>query len=124
MPGNRPTTIAQYIAAQASEAQPHLRQLHAILRSVAPKAQEAIKWNAPFFVEPRFLFSFSAFKRYCVFVPSAEVLAAFAAELASFATTKNFLKLPYDKPLPEALIRRMAKDQLKRVSARKDDAFW
>lgn len=124
MPAKRPTTIAGYIAAQAPVAQPHLRRLHAILKSVAPKAEEAIKWNAPFFVEPRFLFSFSAFKSYCVFVPSAEVLAAFREELASYATTKNFLKLPYDKPLPEALIRRMARHQLKRVSTRTDDAFW
>ena len=124
MAAKRPTTIAGYIAAAAPVAQPHLRQLHAILKSVAPKAGEAIKWGAPFFVEPRFLFSFSAFKSYCVFVPSAETLAAFEEQLASYATTKNFLKLPYDKPLPEALIRRMAKYQLKRVRARTDDAFW
>jgi uncharacterized protein YdhG (YjbR/CyaY superfamily) len=122
--GKRPTTIAGYIAAAPAVAQPHLRQLHALLKDVAPDAQEAIKWGAPFFVEPRFLYSFAAFKTYCVFVPSAETLAAFEKELASYATTKNFLKLPYDKPLPEALLRRIAKYQLNRVRARKDDAFW
>jgi uncharacterized protein YdhG (YjbR/CyaY superfamily) len=124
MAGKRPTTIAGYIAAAPAVARPHLRQLHALLKGVAPDAQEAIKWGVPFFVEPRFLYSFAAFKAYCVFVPSAETLAAFKKELASYAKTKNFLKLPYDKPLPEALLRRIAKHQLKRVRARKDDAFW
>ena len=57
-----PTTIAEYIGAAPREGQPHLRRLYAILKSVAPEAEEAIKWGTPFFVEPRFLFAFSAHK--------------------------------------------------------------
>ena len=60
MASKRPTTIAEYIEAAPREGQPHLRRLYAILKSVAPKAEEAIKWGTPFFVEPRFLFAFSA----------------------------------------------------------------
>jgi len=51
MKGNRPTTIAEYIQAAPAEGQPHLRQLYALLKKVAPDAQEAIKWGNPFFVE-------------------------------------------------------------------------
>ena len=39
-------------------------------------------------------------------------------------TTKNFLKLGYDRPLPVALIRRLARRQLEAVQARTDDGFW
>ena len=53
MSSQRPTTIAEYIAAAPAAGQPHLRQLYAILKSVAPQAQEAIKWGTPFFIEPR-----------------------------------------------------------------------
>ena len=60
MPSKRPTTIAEYIRAAPCAAQPHLRRLYAILKGVAPEAEEAIKWGTPFFVEPRFLFAFSA----------------------------------------------------------------
>ena len=60
MASKRPTTIAEYIRAAPREGQPHLRRLYAILKSVAPEAEEAIKWGTPFFVEPRFLFAFSA----------------------------------------------------------------
>ena len=93
MAGKRPTTIAGYMAAAPAVARPHLRQLHALLKGVAPDAQEAIKWGAPFFVEPRFLYSFSAFKSYCVFVPSAETLDAFKNELAAYATILSYWRV-------------------------------
>jgi len=65
MARKRPTTTDEYIQAAPSEGQPHLRRLYAILKSVAPEAEEVIKWGNPFFVEPRFLFAFSAHKAHC-----------------------------------------------------------
>ena len=124
MASKRPTTVAEYIKAAPPEGQAHLRKLRSILRKVAPKAQEAIKWNAPFFIEPRFLFSFNACKAHCNLAPSAEALEAFRSELKEHRTTKFFLQIPYDQPVPEDLVRRIAEYQLKRVSKRKDDAFW
>lgn len=124
MAGKRPTTIAEYIAAAPSAGQPHLRRLHALLKSVAPKAQEAIKWVTPFFVEPRFLFAFSAHKAHLSFAPPATVLAAFRKQLEKHATTQMMLKVPYDAPLPEALIRKMAQRSVRDLRQRKDAAFW
>jgi hypothetical protein len=46
MGGKRPTTIAAYIRAAPRAGQPHLRRLYAILKSVAPEAQETIKWGS------------------------------------------------------------------------------
>ena len=124
MPAKKPATIEQYIAAAPAAGQPHLRKLHALLKAAAPKAQEAIKWNAPFFVEPRFLFSFSAHKAHLDFAPTAELLQRYAGELGEYKATKYMLQVRYDQPLPEALIRRMAKERVKEVRARKDDSFW
>lgn len=124
MAAKRPTTIAEYIEAAPAVAQPHLRRLYAILKSVAPKAEEAIKWGNPFFVEPRFLFAFSAYKAHCSFAPSATALAAFRKELEAYQTTKNFLKLPYDQPVPEDLVRKIAEYRVREVGEREDEAFW
>ena len=124
MASKRPTTIAAYIRAAPREGQPHLRRLYAILKSVAPEAEEAIKWGTPFFVEPRFLFAFSAFKAHCNFAPTAAALKAFRKELQKHKTTKNFLQIPYDEPLPADLIRNIAEYSLREVRERKDDAFW
>jgi uncharacterized protein YdhG (YjbR/CyaY superfamily) len=124
MAAAKPATIAAYIKAAPAAAQPHLRQMHAILKEVAPRATEAIKWGTPFFVEPRFLFGFSAHKAHLSFAPPAATLAHFAKALAAHQTTKMTVKLPYDQPLPEALIRKMAAHSLKIVDERKDDSFW
>jgi uncharacterized protein YdhG (YjbR/CyaY superfamily) len=120
----KPTTIPAYIKAAPAAAQPHLRRIHALLKEAAPQATEAIKWGSPFFVEPRFLFGFSAHKAHLSFAPPAATLAHFAKQLAAFQTTKMTLKLPYDQPLPEALIRKMAAHRVKIVGARQDDSFW
>src|SRR5688500_2523826 len=124
MAGKRLTTIAEYIQAAPREGQPHLRRLYAILKSVAPEAEEAIKWGTPFFVEPRFLFAFSAYKEHLNFAPTAAALKAFRKELEKHRTTKNFLQIPYDEPLPEDLIRKIAEYSLRAVREREDDAFW
>ena len=124
MANKSPTTIDEYIQAAPPEGQPHLRRLYAILKSVAPDAEAAIKWGMPFFVEPRFLFSFSAHKAHCNFAPSAETLEAFGEELEEHKTTKNYLQLSYNKPLPEDLIRKIAEYRLRVVSEREDDSFW
>jgi uncharacterized protein YdhG (YjbR/CyaY superfamily) len=124
MASKRPTTIAEYIRAAPREGQPHLRRLYAILKSVAPEAEEAIKWGTPFFVEPRFLFAFSAHKAHINFAPTAEGLEAFRKELEDHKTTTNFLQLAYNEPLPEALVRKIAEYRVRVVRERGDDAFW
>ena len=84
------------------------------------------KWVAPFFIERRFLLSYSANKAHLNFAPSQAALECFReeAERAGYKTTQNYLQVPYDEALPEALIRKIAKYQLKLVKDRKDESFW
>ena len=124
MASKRPRTIAEYIRAAPLEGQPHLRRLYASLKSVAPKAERVIKWGTPFFIEPRFLFAFSAHKAHVSFAPTATALVTFRKKLEQHKTTKSTITLPYNKPLPEDLIRKIAESCLREVSKRKDDSFW
>lgn len=116
--------VDAYIQAAPQKGQAQLRQLYKILKSVAPDAEETIKWGAPFFVEPRFLFAFSAHKAHLGFAPTAGTMKAFQEELKQHAATRNTLKVAYNEPLPEDLIRRMAEHCVREVSAREDDSFW
>ena len=122
--GRRPTTIAEYIRAAPPKGLPHLRRLYAILKSVAPEAQETLKWGTPFFVEPRFLFAFSAHKAHLDFAPTAAGLDPFRKELEKHKTTQGIFQIPYNRPLPEDLVRKIAERRLRDVRKRKDDAFW
>ncbi len=124
MANQRPTTIDDYIRAAPSAGQPHLRAIHAILKRAAPQAEETIKWGNPFFVEPRFLFAFSAHKAHLNFAPPAAALPRFREELEAHDTTRNMLRIRYDQPMPEDLIRRIAEHSVQVVSERQDDGFW
>jgi uncharacterized protein YdhG (YjbR/CyaY superfamily) len=124
MAGRRPTTIAEYIQSAPVAGRPHLRKLYEILTAAAPHAEQTIKWGVPFFVEPRFLFAFSAFKKHLDFTPTAGTLERFRKELAKHPTTKNTLQVPYDRPLPAALIRKIAKFRVRQVRESDSDSFW
>src|SRR5215831_15786824 len=115
MAHKRPATIPEYIRAAPREGQPHLRKLYAILKRIAPKAKQTIKWGTPFFVEPRFLFAFSAHKAHLNFTPTPAGLAPFRKELKAHKTTKVMLQVPYNESLPENLIRRIAQRRLRDV---------
>lgn len=54
-PAPRYRSIADYIDQAPAAGQPLLRALYALLQHAAPDAKEAIKWNTPFFIEPRFV---------------------------------------------------------------------
>jgi uncharacterized protein YdhG (YjbR/CyaY superfamily) len=120
MPG--PATVTEYIAAAPAQARSHLRQMRAILRKAAPQATEAIKWRSPVFVDRRILFAFAAYRAHLNFMPTASAMKPFRNELAKFRTGKGSIQLPYDKPLPGALIRRIAAFRVREL--RDKDVRW
>lgn len=121
---SKPTIIDEYIQTAPIEGQAQLKQLYAILQEVAPQAQQVIKWGVPFFIEPRFLFAFSAHKKHLNFTPNEAALAHFHEQLAEQIATKGSLQVFYHQALPEALIREIAAYRLKVVSESDSDSFW
>ena len=122
---NKPTTIQEYIDAAPPKGRAHLTEIYTILKSVAPTAEEAIKWGNPFFIEPRFLFAFSAHKEHLGFATTNDAIDPHRSKIKDFEiTTMGILKIPYDKEIPKNLVNAIAKSQLQRVNARKDHNFW
>jgi uncharacterized protein YdhG (YjbR/CyaY superfamily) len=122
MKKTKPTTIAEYISSAPKEAQKHLREMDAILKSVAPRAAEGIKWGSPVFEEKRILFAFAAFKAHLNFMPTPSVMNSFKKELAKYTIGKGSIQFPYDKRLPRTLIRKIAALRLKEL--REKDVRW
>ena len=122
MPKIKPSTVDEYIAAAPQGAQEKLREIRAILKKVAPKAAETLKWGSPVFEEGRILFSYSAHKSHLNFSPTGPAMEPFGEDLAKFKTGKDTIQFPYDKPLPRGLIRRIAVYRAKQV--RESDARW
>lgn len=114
-PASRPTTIDEHLDALEEPARTRLRELRALVREELPRATEAIKWGNPAFVHPRgtILLVISTHRKHANFTVTPSAKGAFAAELEGFETGKGSVKLPYDVPLPEDLLRRMARHRLR-----------
>lgn len=115
-------TVAEYISKAPKEARPHLRALRALLRSVAPKARETLKWSSPVYEEGRILFAFAACKTHVNFMPTPSVIRQFKDRLAGFRTGQGSVQLPYDEPLPKTLLKKMAALRVKEL--REKGARW
>jgi uncharacterized protein YdhG (YjbR/CyaY superfamily) len=122
MPAPKPKTIDEYISTAPTEAQEKLVELLSILKKVAPKATEAVKWGSPVLEEKRILFAFTAFKSHMNFMPTHRTLDHFKKELKEYKTGKDTIQFPYDKPLPKTLIRKIALHRAKDV--RENDSRW
>ena len=108
MTKNRPATVEEYIQAAAPAAQSHLRRMHRIMKSLAPKGTEAIKWGVPVFWARRVLFGFAAYKAHISFGPGEAAIQRFAEELTDYKTGKGTMQIRYDQPFPEELVRKIA----------------
>ena len=118
----KPTTVEEYINIAPKEAQEKLYELRSILKKVVPNATETLKWGSPVFEEKRILFAYTAFKSHLNFMPTRSTLDFFKEELATYTTGKDTIQFPYYKPLPKALIRKIATYRAKDV--KENDARW
>ncbi len=114
--------VDQYIEAAPEKAKEKLHQLRAVLKEVAPDATEKLKWGQPVFEEKRILFSYAAFKSHLNFMPTGPALEPFKKELAAYKTGKDTIQFSYEKPLPVALIKKIAEFRARDV--RENDAKW
>jgi len=122
MPAIKPKTVDEYINAAPAGAQEKLMEIRLILKQVAPKATEALKWGSPVFEEKRILFAYTAFKSHLNFMPTHRTLDYFKKELKEYKIGKDTIQFTYDKPLPKTLIRKIALHRARDV--RENDARW
>lgn len=105
----RPETVDAYIALQDEGAQQKLNEIRSILRSVLPDAEECISWSMPTYRKGRNIIHFAASKKHLGIYPGGEATEEFSAELEDYDVSKGTIRIPYDKDIPEELIRKIAK---------------
>ena len=104
----KPQNIDEYIAAQDEKYQPRLREIREILQKALPDADERISWSMPTYWKGRNIIHFAASKKHLGIYPGDEATATFAEELSGYDISKGTIRIPYNQPLPEELIRRIA----------------
>jgi len=114
----KPRNVEEYIEQLPEISRGKMKQLRAILKSVAPNAKEGLKWGKPVFESEVILFAYSAHKSHWSFIPTGPALKPFERELAKFETKKDSIQFSYDNPIPENLIRKIAEYRKKEVEER------
>ncbi len=105
--------IDAYIAGFPPDVQTILQKTRAVIRKAAPAAQEAMKYGIPTFVQDGNLIHFAGFKSHIGLYPTPSGIVAFKKELAGYASSKGAIQFPLDKPIPYALIEKIAKFRVK-----------
>jgi uncharacterized protein YdhG (YjbR/CyaY superfamily) len=104
-------SVPAYIAAQPRPAQPILRQVRAAIRKALPGAEETLSYKIPTYkLDGRVVLYFAAWKQHFSIYPATRpLLAALGDSLAKYEVQKGTIRFPYTKPVPTALIARIAK---------------
>lgn len=100
-----------YIAAAPEPFRGLLEHLRAVLRQVLPEAEEVIMYNMPGFrIGSAVVASYAAFSKQCGFYCAADALVQYADELAAagLKPTKTGVTFPASKPIPDALVVKLA----------------
>lgn len=108
MPMPKRANVEDYFARLPDAQRPHLEKLRALSRAADPAAREELKWNLPVYVRGANtnLWMLQNFTHHCSlrFSPPFFATQKAAVEAAGFESGAGFLKLPYDRELPVALV--------------------
>ena len=105
------STVAQYIADTPPKARRALKAMRAAIRGAAPGVTERISYRIPTFeLSGKYLLYIAAFKDHVSVYPvTSGMLAKYGDSITKFRHGKGTLRFPLDKPVPAALIRKLAK---------------
>jgi uncharacterized protein YdhG (YjbR/CyaY superfamily) len=108
------TDIDEYLAAVNPKSRALLRKLRKAIHALVPEAEECISYRIPAFrCEGRVIAGFSATSTGCSYYPfSGTTLKTLAKDIASYSHTKSALHFGPDKPLPDALVRKLLKARM------------
>ena len=108
-------TVEEYLAGVPEPARSTLKHIRAVIRSVVPKeTTEVISYRIPMFKYNGMLVGYAAFRNHCSLFPTGSgVIEKFAKELKGYATSRGTIKFPSDKPLPDALVKKIVRARVK-----------
>jgi uncharacterized protein YdhG (YjbR/CyaY superfamily) len=115
-----PQTVDEYLARVPEPARTTLNKVRAVIRSVVPaEATEGISYGVPTFKYKGPVIWYAAFSTHCSVFPTASVIEKFKDELKAYATSKGTIQFPVDKPLPNALLKKMVKARIAEIELKK-----
>ena len=105
------TSVTSYIAGQPRSARAVLTRVRRIIRRAIPDAEEVISYKIPTYkLHGRAVLYFAGWKaHYSLYPVSAGLIAALDVPAGKYEIRNSTIRFPLDKPVPAALIARIAK---------------
>lgn len=106
--------VDEYLAGVPEPARSTLIGIRATIRSIVPpEATETISYRMQTFQYKGALVGYAAFSNHCSLFPmNASLIAAFKDDLKDFPTFKGTIRFTVDKPLPDALLKKLVKARI------------
>jgi uncharacterized protein YdhG (YjbR/CyaY superfamily) len=113
--GKAAKSVDEYLANTPEPARAALMHVRELIQSVAPKeATEVISYGIPMFKFNGMLVGYAAFKKHCSLFPTGSgVLDRFEKELKGHRVSKGTIHFSPDKPLPDALLKKIVRARVK-----------
>lgn len=113
-------TVSQYLAEVPAQHRAALQKVRRAIKAAAPGVTEYISYGMPMFkYRDRRLMAMASFTNHCSLFPmSKAVIAAYTDQLGGRETAKGTVRFLPDKPLPDGLVKRMARARIKENEAR------
>jgi uncharacterized protein YdhG (YjbR/CyaY superfamily) len=110
--GNLAANAEAYIASAPKAAQPHLRELRALIRQLAPEAEERISYGIVGYFYPTRMIYFGGHAKHVALYPAGD-----AKGLEKYLYGASTLRFPLDEPLPVAKIKSLVRARVKEYQA-------
>ena len=98
-----------------------LIELRELLKKMMPDAEEVISYTMPAFKMKKIVVYYAAHKQHIGFYPTSAPIRHFEKELKKYVTSKGAIQFPFDKPLPEKLIRMIITFRKKQIKNKTSD---
>jgi len=109
--------VRSYLTSLTPAGRKALRKMRADVRAAAPDAVEAFSYGIPGFrLDGRVLVWCAAWRHHVSLYPiTPALLRTHRIDVGDFETGKGTLRLPLDRPIPSALIRRLVKARVAEI---------
>ena len=115
----KPKNVDAYIARAPQEVRSKLKELRAAIRKAAPTAEERISYGMPYYACKGRLAYFALAKAHIGLYIPTPVIEEHKSELKDYEAARATVRLPLDKKLPIALIKKLIKARMKKNESKK-----
>jgi uncharacterized protein YdhG (YjbR/CyaY superfamily) len=107
-------SIGEYIKTAPKESQKALKEMRAIIKKMAPAAEEGISYGIPVFkLNGRMFIYIAGYKNHSSIYPAPRKDPDFAEALSAYKGGKGTVQFPNDEPLPVGLVKKLVKFRMR-----------